>query len=61
MEQLSSIFSHYEGMDHAEIRVEMSTGETMRMELPVKIDARNMVLFAEVDDLLGRDGKAVVG
>ena len=44
-----------------EIRVEMSTGETMRMELPVKIDARNMVLFAEVDDLLGRDGKAVVG
>lgn len=43
------------------LRASIFTGSSMRMELPVKIDARNMVLFAEVDDLLGRDGKAVVG
>ena len=32
----------------------------MRMELPCRIDARNMVLLAEMTDLVGRQGKVLV-
>ena len=30
------------------------------MELPCRIDARNMVLLAEMTDLVGRQGKVLV-
>ena len=36
--------------------VESSCGDMMRMELPTKVDAKNMVLLAEVKDFVGRDG-----
>jgi DNA polymerase-3 subunit alpha len=56
METLQSIFDRYNGLDHIELMVESSCGDMMRMELPTKVDAKNMVLLAEVKDFVGRDG-----
>ena len=56
IETLQSILSRYNGFDHVELLVEGASGGTMRMALPVKVDARNMVLIAEVRDLMGHDG-----
>ena len=60
MEQLGSIFSRYGGLDRVEILVEGASGETLRMALPTRVDAHNMVLRAEVCDLLGKEGSVVL-
>ena len=60
MEQLGSIFSRYVGLDRVEILVEGASGETLRMALPTRVDAHNMVLRAEVCDLLGKEGSVVL-
>ncbi|MBQ6395876.1 MAG: DNA polymerase III subunit alpha, partial [Atopobiaceae bacterium] len=60
MERLSGIFGRYRGMDRVELRVEESTGDMIRMELPTKIDAGNRALVAEVVDLLGSEGRVAV-
>ena len=61
MEKIKAVICRYEGMDRVEIRMEMTTGETMRMELPCRVDAGNFVLRAELDDLLRGIGKTMVG
>lgn len=58
--RLQSILGRYEGMDHVELWLESEEGEMQRAQLPVRVDARNMVLLAEVDDLVSRIGKVVV-
>ena len=60
MDSLGSILGRYPGLDHVELRVESTSGDVMRMELPTRIDARNMVLLAEMIDLVGRQGKVLV-
>jgi DNA polymerase-3 subunit alpha len=60
MEGLQQILGRYPGLDHVELRVEANSGDTMRMEIPTKVDAHNVVLFAEVTALLGDGGKAVL-
>ena len=60
MDSLGSILGRYPGLDRVELRVEATTGDVMRMELPTRIDARNMVLLAEMTDLVGRRGKVLV-
>ena len=60
MESLSDVLGRYPGLDHVELRVESASGDIMRMELPCRIDARNMVLLAEMTDLVGRQGKVLV-
>ena len=60
MERLQSILARYQGLDRVELLVEGASGELMRMMLPTKVDANNMVLRAEVDDLLGREGRLQV-
>ncbi len=60
MEALQSIFSRYGGMDRVELMVESASGDLMRMELPTKVDARNMVLMAEVKDFVGAEGHVQV-
>ena len=32
---------------------------TMRMEIPTKVDSGNLLMFAEITDLLGESGKVV--
>jgi len=60
LDDLGRILAAYPGLDHVEVRVESTNGDIMRMELPVTIDARNMVLLAEVSDAVGRMGKVLV-
>ena len=60
MDELGGILARYRGADHVELRVASSSGETMRMELPARVDAHNMVLLAEITDLLGRTGRVLV-
>lgn len=60
MERLSALFGRYRGLDRVELRVEQSSGDMMRMELPSKVDAANLLLQAEVRDLLGADGHVVL-
>ena len=54
MDELGAMFGRYRGMDRVELRVEGSSGETMRMELPSRVHAHNMVLLAEIADLFER-------
>ena len=56
MEQLNGILKRYAGLDHVELMVSNANGETMRMELPTRVDGHNMVLAAEVRDLVGEEG-----
>ena len=60
MDSMGSILTRYPGLDHVELRVEATSGDVMRMELPCRIDARNMVLLAEMIDLVGRQGHVKV-
>lgn len=57
MEQLNSILRRYAGLDRVELMVTGTNGETMRMELPTRVDGHNMVLAAEVRDLVGSEGR----
>ena len=59
IQRLQSILARYQGMDRVELLVEEASGNTMRMELPTKVDARNMVLMAEVSDCIGQEGHIV--
>ncbi len=56
MQRLQTILSHYGGLDRVELLVQETSGNTMRMELPTTVDARNMLLMAEVEDLVGVEG-----
>lgn len=60
MDELGSVLARYPGLDHVELRVEAESGDTMRMELPCLVDARNMVLLAEVTDIVGLAGHVCV-
>ena len=60
MDALGQILGRYPGLDRVELRAEATSGDVMRMELPARVDARNMVLRAEMTDLVGRDGKVLV-
>ncbi len=59
MQDLSAIFSRYGGMDRVELFVQEASGNTMRMELPMRVDARSVLLKAEVIDLIGQEGRVV--
>jgi DNA polymerase-3 subunit alpha len=56
MEQLKSVLTRYVGLDHVELLVPYASGETMRLELPNRVDGSNMVMAAEIRDLVGSDG-----
>ncbi len=60
MNDLSGVMGRYPGLDLVELRVEAASGDIMRMELPLKVDTKNMVLLAEVTDIVGRQGHVEV-
>lgn len=60
IERMQYIFDRYHGMDRVELLIEDVSGNMQRAELPVGVDARNIVLRAEMDDLVSRFGKVVV-
>ena len=57
MEQLGTVFSRYGGLDRVEILVRSSDGQSMRLALPVQVDAHNTLMLAEVNDIVGREGR----
>ncbi len=60
LNKLSSVFGRYQGLDRVELFVEGDDGQALRLELPVKVDARNVVLFAEAQALVGKEGHVVL-
>ena len=60
MEQLDTVFSRYAGMDYVEICVRSDNGDTMRLTLPVHVNAHDMMLLAEVHAILGREADIVL-
>jgi DNA polymerase-3 subunit alpha len=60
MEQLNEILRRYKGMDRVELHVMEAEGTGMRMSLPIRVDAHNRLLAAEVRDLVGQEGNVVV-
>ena len=57
MEDLVGILTRYPGLDRVELRVSGANGDTMRMELANKVDSHNMVMMAELSDVVGRMGR----
>jgi DNA polymerase-3 subunit alpha len=53
MERLQGLLGGFPGLDRVELRVESSSSPTMRLELPVRVEARNMSLYAGVADMIG--------
>jgi DNA polymerase-3 subunit alpha len=56
MQRLQTILLQHGGLDRVELLLEEASGDTMRMELPTKVDAHNVMLATEVKDLIGQDG-----
>jgi DNA polymerase-3 subunit alpha len=56
MQRLQAILSQHGGLDRVELLVQEASGDTMRMELPTTVDAHNMVMMAEVENLMGQEG-----
>ena len=56
MEKLGVLFSRYAGMDRVEILVRSSSGDTMRLALPARVDAHSPLLLEQVRDVLGQEG-----
>ena len=56
MQRLHDILSRYVGLDRVELLVQESSGHTLRMELPTTVDARSMMLMAELKDLVDPEG-----
>ena len=60
LERLQSVFELHPGMDRVELYVQGSAGERLRMEVPDRVDAKNVMLMARVQDLVGPSGTAIV-
>ena len=60
MEKLNSTLSRFSGMDRVEILVRSGSGDTMRMALPLRVDAHNVHMLTLVRDILGKEGEVVL-
>ena len=60
MEKLNATLSRFSGMDRVEILVRSGTGDTMRLALPLRIDARNSLMHTLVRDVVGAEGDIVL-
>ena len=60
LEQLQKVFGLHPGLDRVELFVESSSGDHLRMEVPTRVDAKNVMLMARVQDLIAGKGVAHV-
>ena len=60
MTRLAAVFSANPGADHVELFVEQGDGQTMRAEIPTRVNARSVALFAEAKDIVGGKGRVTV-
>lgn len=60
LEQLQKIFELHPGLDRVELYAEGADGSRMRMEIPMRVDAKSVMLMARIQDLIGAAGHATV-
>ena len=60
LEQLQKVLSLHQGFDRVELLVVSESGDRLRMEVPCRVDAKNVMLMARVQDLLRDKGTATV-
>ena len=60
LEQLQKVFGLHPGLDRVELFVESASGDHLRMEVPTRVDAKNVMLMARVQDLIAGKGIAHV-
>ena len=60
LEQLQKVFELHPGMDRVEVFVESCSGDRLRMEVPTRVDAKNVMLMARVQDVVAGKGFAHV-
>jgi DNA polymerase-3 subunit alpha len=60
VERMQASFRRHSGLDRVGLYVEVPDGTMMHMEVPDRVDARNVVLFAEMQALVGDEGKVML-
>lgn len=60
LERLQGAFELHPGMDRVELYVVSNAGERLRMEVPTRVDAKNVMLMARLQDVMGKRGTAIV-
>ena len=60
MSRLATVFATNPGGDRVELFVEQGDGQTMRAEIPVRVNAKSIPLLAEVKGIVGTRGRVTV-
>ncbi len=60
MERLQGLFSSYPGNDRVELFVSGEDASTLRIALPISVDAKNMLLVGEANEYVGPEGRVKV-
>ena len=60
MARLATVLTTNPGGDRVELFIEQSDGQTMRAEIPARVNARSIPLIAEVKGIVGSKGRVTV-
>lgn len=60
MARLATVLATNPGGDRVELFIEQSDGQTMRAEIPVRVNARSIPLISEVKGVVGNKGRVTV-
>lgn len=60
MARLATVLSTNPGGDRVELFIEQGDGQTMRAEIPTRVNARSIPLIAEVKSIVGNKGRVTV-
>ena len=60
MARLATVLSTNPGGDRVELFIEQGDGQTMRAEIPTRVNARSIPLIAEVKGIVGNKGRVTV-
>ena len=60
MARLATVLSTNPGGDRVELFIEQSDGQTMRAEIPARVNARSIALLAETKAIVGNNGRVTV-
>ena len=60
MARLATVLNTNPGGDRVELFIEQADGQTMRAEIPTRVNARSILLIAEVKGIVGNKGRVTV-
>lgn len=60
MARLATVLNTNPGGDRVELFIEQADGQTMRAEIPTRVNARSIPLIAEVKGIVGNKGRVTV-